>query len=115
MTFVGLDAGTLVTALAVVCTVLAGLLALTWAQNRSVPAFGVWTLCFFLCAVSVLVIGAREMLPGLLALDIANALRLLAYGLAWYAARRFTGRKGNWPLALAPRRALARGVPVLRR
>ena len=98
----GLDAGTLVTALVVVCTVLAGLLALTWAQNRSLPAFGVWTLCFMLCAVSAVIIGARDRFPGLLALDIANVPRMLAYGLAWQGARYFTNQKGNWALVLAP-------------
>ena len=98
----GLDAGTLVTALVVVCGVIAGLLALTWTQNRSVPAFGVWTLCFLMCAVAAALVGARDRFPGLLAIDIANGLRLLAYGLAWQAARYFTSGKGNWPLALAP-------------
>ncbi len=98
----GLDPETLVTALVVVCGVIAGLLAVTWTQNRSVPAFGVWTLCFLMCAVAAALVGARDRLPGLLAIDIANALRLLAYGLAWRAARYFTSSKGNWLLALAP-------------
>jgi diguanylate cyclase (GGDEF)-like protein len=109
---VGLDAGTLVTALFVVCTVLSGLLALTWAQNRSMPAFGVWTLCFLLCAVSVAVVGARNQLPGFLALDVANALRMLAYGLAWQGARFFTGRKSNWPLTLAPLALWLAAIPL---
>ncbi len=98
----GLDAGTLVVALVVVCTVLAGLLALSWRQNRSVPAYGVWTLCFALCAIAAAVVGARDRLPGLLAVDIANVLRFLAYGLAWQGARYLTGQKANWPLTLAP-------------
>ncbi len=98
----GLDAGTLVAALAVVCAVLAGLLALTWRQNRSVPAFGAWMFCFILCAFAAAIVGARDRLPGLLAIDVANTLRLLAYGLAWQGARCFTGQKANWPLTLAP-------------
>ncbi len=98
----GLDDGTLITALVVVCTVLAGLLALTWMQNRGVPAFGGWTLCFALCAASATLIGVRDRLPGFLAIDIANAFRLLAFGLAWQAARYFTDRRRNWPLTLAP-------------
>ncbi len=98
----GLDAGTLVAALVVVCTVLAGLLALTWKQNRSVPAFGAWMFCFILCAVAAAILGARDRLPVLLAVDIANTFRLLAYGLAWQGARYFTGQKANWPLTLAP-------------
>jgi diguanylate cyclase (GGDEF)-like protein len=99
---VGLDAGTLVTALVVVAVVLSALLALTWFQNRSVPAFGIWTLCFTLAAMAAVVVGFRDRFPGLLGIDIANALRLLAFGLAWQGARYFTGRKGNWAVAVAP-------------
>jgi diguanylate cyclase (GGDEF)-like protein len=99
---VGLDAGTLITALVVVCSVLAGLLALTWLQNRSVRAFGIWTVCFFLCAIAAAIVGMRDWLPGLLAFDIANVFRLLAFGMAWQAARYFTDGRSNWPLALAP-------------
>lgn len=98
----GLDVGTLIAALVVVCTVLAGLLGLTWLQNRGVRAFGIWTLCFFLCAVAAVIIGVRDRLPGLLALDIANVLRLLAFGMAWQGARYFANQRASWPLALAP-------------
>ena len=88
--------------LLVVCTALAGLLALTWLQNRSVPAFGMWTISFALCAAAAGFVVAQDRLPGLLAIDIANALRFLAFGIAWQAARHFAGRRGNWALALAP-------------
>lgn len=90
------------TAIVVVCGVIAGLLALTWTQNRSVPAYGMWTLCFLLCAAAAAVVASRDRFPGLVAIDVANTLRLLAYGLAWQAARRFTNGGQNWPLALAP-------------
>lgn len=97
-----LDAGTLATVLLIVCTVLAGLLALTWLQNRNVPAFGMWTISFALCAAAAAFVVTQDSLPGFLAIDIANALRFLAFGIAWQAARSFAGRKGNWALALAP-------------
>jgi diguanylate cyclase (GGDEF)-like protein len=99
---VGFDAGTLVTALVVVSVVLSALLALTWFQNRSVPAFGIWTLCFMLATAAAVIVGLREKFPGDVGLDIANALRLLAFGLAWQGARYFTGRKGSWAVAVAP-------------
>lgn len=99
---VNLDVATLLTVLFLVCAVLTGLLALTWIQNRGVPAFGVWTLCFGLCAVAAGMLAARNSLPGLWAIDIANALRFAAFGLAWHAVRRFTGRAGSWIVALAP-------------
>jgi diguanylate cyclase (GGDEF)-like protein len=97
-----LDGQTLATVLLVVCTVLAGLLALSWLQNRSVPAFGLWTISFALCAIAAGFVVARDALPGLLAIDIANALRFLALGIAWQAARHFAGRRGNWTLATGP-------------
>lgn len=97
-----LDVGTLATVLLVVCIVLAGLLALNWAQHRSVPAFGMWTISFALCAVAAALLVARDSFPGFLAIDTANSLRFLALGLAWQAARHFTGKKGSLALALAP-------------
>lgn len=97
-----LDAGTLATAIFVVGTVLTGLLALTWLQNRSVPAFGGWTISFALCATAAALILARGRFPGLLAIDLANALRFLAFGVAWQSARHFNGRRGNWAIVFAP-------------
>ena len=97
-----LTSQTLATVLVVVCTVLTGLLALSWLQNRNVPAFGMWTISFALCSAAAGFVVARDRFPGLLGIDIANALRLLAIGIGWQAARNFTGRKGNWLLALAP-------------
>ena len=99
---VGLDAGTLLATLVAVCAVLAGLLTLTWVQNRSVPALGMWTACFIITAVAAVVLALRDRFPGFVGIDIANALRLLSGGLAWQAARNFNGRKGNWALVLAP-------------
>ena len=99
----GLDARTLATVLLVVCTVLAGLLALTWLQNRNVPAFGMWTISFALCAAAAGFVVAQDSFPGLLAIDIANALRFLALGIALAgrpAFRRPQGETGS--LALAP-------------
>jgi diguanylate cyclase (GGDEF)-like protein len=97
-----LDGQTLATVLLIVCTILTGLLGLTWLQNRSVPAFGLWTISFGLCAVAAGFVVARNLFPGLLAIDIANALRFLAFGIAWHGARRFGGRKGSWTIAAAP-------------
>jgi len=99
---VNLDSGTLIAALAVVCAVLASLLAITWIQNRAIPAFGIWTFAFSLCAIASVIVGARNWFPGLLALDIANTLRLLAFGVAWQGGRSLGGRKLLWWLAVAP-------------
>ena len=98
----GLDSSTLSTVLFVVCTVVAGLLAVTWRQNQNVPAFGAWTISFALCAAASACLLLRGSLPGFLAVDAASALRFLAFGIALQAARQFTGRKENWTIALAP-------------
>src|SRR5882724_6079842 len=99
---VGLDAQTLATVLLVVCTVLTGLLALTWLQSRNVPAFGLWTLSFALCAMAAGFVVAQNRLPGLFALDMANVLRFVAFGIGWQGARNFANRNGSWEIALAP-------------
>jgi diguanylate cyclase (GGDEF)-like protein len=100
--FVALDTGTLVAAVVVVLTLLSGLLALTWAQNRGVAGLGTWALCFILCAGAAALWGARGALPTFLSIDLANAMRLLAFGLGWRAARQFAGREGKWTFVLAP-------------
>jgi diguanylate cyclase (GGDEF)-like protein len=99
---VALDVGTLVVAAVVVVAVLSALLALTWIQNRAVGALKIWALSFALCAAAGALWAAPGSLPEFLTLDIANAMRLLAFGLGWRAARQFAGRSGNWTLALAP-------------
>lgn len=97
-----LDPATLVTTVVVVLTVLALLLALAWAQTRSVPALGIWAACFGLCAAAAALWGERSVLPDFLAIDVANAMRLSALGLGWAGARLFIGRPASTALALAP-------------
>ena len=80
MPTVELDVQTLATVLAVVCAVLTGLLALSWVQNLDVGAFGLWTLSFALCTAAASFVAGQHRFPGLLAIDIANVLRLLAFG-----------------------------------
>jgi hypothetical protein len=90
---VALDAGTLVTALVVVCVVLACLLGISWAQSRDTPTFAVWVVAFGLAAGAGVVAAARHWLPGDVGINTSIALRLFALGLAWHAARRYTGQK----------------------
>lgn len=97
-----LDAGTLVAVLGVVCVLIASLLAFTWNQSRGVPILGTFAGCFALCAVAAGLAGAQGTIPEFFAVDAANAVRLLAFGLGWHAVCRLNGWTTNWALVLAP-------------
>jgi diguanylate cyclase (GGDEF)-like protein len=92
----------LVTALVVVCSVLAALFVHSWLQNRNIPANSLWTLAFLCCAAAATCVGLRDALAGNWALDIANTFRMAAFGLAWQGARAFSKRQGNWLVAAVP-------------
>ena len=99
---------TLATVLVVVCTVLTGLLALTWLQNRNVPAFGMWTISFALCAAAAgFVVGAG---PASRAFSPSTSPMRSASSPSASAGRPpgiSPGEKGSWAVALAPALALA--------
>ncbi len=97
-----IDTGTLATALVVVCAVLAGLILLTSMHDRRVPMLATWAFCFALCGAAASGVAMWSQPPDFIILDTTNALRLLAFGLGWQAARQFTGQRWNWILVLAP-------------
>lgn len=75
-----------------VTAVLGFLLLFTWYQNREIRSLGWWSGSHFLTCAGALMLGARDYLPEVLSIDIANALILMACGLAWGAARLFDER-----------------------
>lgn len=102
-----LDSVTLLIALVTVCSVLAALLTASWLQNRGVPSLGLWTAGFGLCALSGSLLVAQSQLGGgFLFLDLANALRIVAFGLGWQAARHLAGRRGDWLVIVVPAAAV---------
>ena len=96
-----LDAATLLVVLVFVSALLSVLLAVSWLQNRSVSALAWWSVSFAVGAVGVGLLAARGRIPDLLSIDMANAVTLLAYGLAWNSTRRFDKRPFRPWMAMA--------------
>ncbi len=62
-----------------------------------------WCAAFLLGAVGLAGLAFRASLPPRISIDGANAVALIAFGLAWNGIRVFTGRRPNWwVVATAP-------------
>ena len=81
--------------------VAAGLLLLTWLQNRNVVALALWGAGFALGAGGLALITSRGLIPDLWSIVIGNAVLVAAYGVGWLGARKFEGRTLIVPAALA--------------
>jgi diguanylate cyclase (GGDEF)-like protein len=96
-----LDTATLLVVLVFVSALLSALLAVSWLQNRAVSALAWWSVAFALGTVGAALLAGRGRIPDLLSIDLANAVTLLAYGLAWNSARRFDQRRARPCIAVA--------------
>jgi diguanylate cyclase (GGDEF)-like protein len=94
-----LDAATLLAALVLVSALLGGLLFLSWLQNRAVAALAWWSLAFLLGTAAIMLLAARNRIPDVFSIDLANALALVGFGLVWHGTRLFVGRRPRWTLA----------------
>ena len=64
---------------------------------------GYWCAAFLLGALGLTGLAFRAYLPPRISIDAANAVALIAFGLAWNGIRVFTGRRPNWwVVATAP-------------
>src|SRR5947209_14871790 len=88
-----LDVGTLSVVTVFVTTLLGALLVFAGVQNRSIHAPMWWGAAQIVGAIGLGLAIPGGALPAFVAIDIANALVLLAYGLTWAGARVFDGRK----------------------
>jgi diguanylate cyclase (GGDEF)-like protein len=86
-----LDVGTLSVVTVFVAALLGALLVFAGLQNRSIRAPMWWGAANIVGALGLGL--AASDAPEFLAIDIANALVLLGYGLTWAGARVFDGRK----------------------
>src|SRR5437588_7506592 len=88
-----LDVATLSVVTVFVTALLGALLVFAGVQNRSILAPMWWGAAQIVGAVGLGLAIPGGALPAFVAIDIANALVLLAYGLTWAGARVFDGRK----------------------
>jgi diguanylate cyclase (GGDEF)-like protein len=88
-----LDIETLSVVTVFVTTLLGALLVFAGVQNRSIHAPMWWGAAQIVAAIGLGLATPSGALPVFVAIDIANALMLLAYGLTWAGARVFDGRK----------------------
>jgi diguanylate cyclase (GGDEF)-like protein len=87
-----LDVRTLFIVSIAVTTVLGFLLLFAWYQNREIRALGWWAAGHFVMCAGCALLGMRGLIPEVLSIDIANALILIASGIAWGGARQFDDR-----------------------
>jgi diguanylate cyclase (GGDEF)-like protein len=88
-----LDVGTLSVVTVFVTALLGALLVFAGLQNRTIRAPMWWGAAQIICAIGLGLVSSHGSLPDFVAIDLANALILLAYGLTWAGARVFDGRK----------------------
>ena len=79
----------------------ASLLLVSWLQNPSVRALGMWSAAFAIGALGVGLIAAQGKIPDLWSTLIAHAILAAAYGIMWTGVRSFEGRSTPVPLILA--------------
>src|SRR6266849_6275708 len=88
-----LDVETLSVVTVFVTALLGALLVFAGVQNRTIHAPIWWGVAQMVAAIGLGLATPSSALPGIVSIDIANGLVLLAYGLTWAGARNFDGRK----------------------
>jgi len=88
-----LDIGTLSVVTVFVTALLGALLVFAGLQNRSIRSPMWWGAAQIVGATGLALATSRGSVPDFVAVDLANALVLLGYGLTWAGARIFDGRK----------------------
>jgi len=96
-----IDIPTLQIVTTVIALVAGCMLLFSWFQNRKVSSLVYWGAAFLVGTLGAILMLARPVIPSFLSIDIANALVLSAYGLAWSGVRMFAGRAVRIKLALA--------------
>jgi diguanylate cyclase (GGDEF)-like protein len=88
-----LDVNTLFLVTIYVEAILGLLLLFAWAQNTALTAVAWWGFADLLRAASVALFGLYGSVPGLVSIDLANALLLTSFAVTWTGARLFDHRK----------------------
>ncbi|MEI7806807.1 MAG: GGDEF domain-containing protein [Hyphomicrobiales bacterium] len=96
-----LDIQTLAVVTVFVTALLGALLVFAGLQNRDVRAPMMWGSSYIVSAVGLALLTTHGSSPDFIAIDIANALVLLGFGLTWAGARMFDQRPVRPMLVLA--------------
>lgn len=94
-----IDVSTLFFVTIYVESILGLLLLFVWIQNSHIYAVAWWGSAHLLRAASVTLFGLYGVIPDIVAIDLANALLLLSFGVTWAGARVFDGRPTLLPYA----------------
>ena len=76
------------------------LLFFAWSQNFSKRALAWWGGAHLMRAVSIMLFGLHDSVPGSLSIDFANAMLFASFALTWSGARVFDGRTPEPAFAL---------------
>jgi diguanylate cyclase (GGDEF)-like protein len=89
------DVGALFTVSVYVEAMLGLLLLFTWVQNFEIKAVAWWGSAYLLRAGSITLFGMYGQLPGVITIDLANAILLTSFAVTWAGARVFGGHRVN--------------------
>ena len=76
-----------------VTTILGVLLLLAWRRDQSSNALVWWGLSYLLGATSFALLSARNVIPDVFSIEMANTAILLSYGFLYAGTRAFNGRE----------------------
>lgn len=96
-----LDLPTLLIVTVFVTALVGALLLFAWVQNRRVDALAWWGGALMTAALASTMLAGRGRIGDLIAVDLANAVMLAAYGVFWVGMCRFEGRSVPWLALLA--------------
>src|ERR1700722_4389828 len=75
-----------------------GLLLLSWLQYPSVRALALWGLGFLATAAAmVLIVSVRGLVADFWSIVVGNTILAAAYGMLWWGAREFEGKRVSIP------------------
>jgi diguanylate cyclase (GGDEF)-like protein len=89
---VHLDVATLIFVTVFINAMAGGLMIFSWLHSRGVTALLFWGAAYLSGAVAAALLGARDVVPDVWSIAVANALLLSASGLTWCGVRNFDGR-----------------------
>ncbi len=107
-----LDTRTIFFMAAAICLPVAGLLFMSWWQNRAERTLLWWSGAFFVSSAGLSLYFLRGRVPDLVTIDVANALVVAGIAFGWAGARAFNGKRVPVPVLLAAPAAWLAGCRI---